>query len=326
MSKLESTKILVNEKSVMAVIRASRPSFRNSHDKIAFVVHASFLAAGYFLNATGTPAFSHDALTSSSTDENGIDQWNEYAYNYAFVYIYPERGSKKVLVKCLAESGKLIVDAWSGYGSSPFHLEIDVQDYAEESTETNYTSHFKNLKCLLKSIYKVILINFSDSLEVNSSTHASSYTTGLSCSSHEASSSSIQPSSSRKSVPSIGSYLFPELGAGAYPPRIVFPPIRPFLGNNLFPGYAAEMYPPRNDFGYGRATRIGQLDPWFFGGIGARFDQHGRSGGLGFELNQRSMFWWHWWRVWFHKRTIEVVEVDEEEEEEKKRDWPRPEA
>ncbi|GKV14465.1 hypothetical protein SLEP1_g25345 [Rubroshorea leprosula] len=37
---------MANEKSVMAVIRAARPSFRNNHDKIAFAIHASFLASG----------------------------------------------------------------------------------------------------------------------------------------------------------------------------------------------------------------------------------------------------------------------------------------
>lgn len=72
-----------------------------------------------------------------------------------------------------------------------------VRDYAEESTETNYGLHFKNLKCLLKSIYKVILINFSDSSEVSSLNHASSSLTGPSCSSNEPCSSSTQPSSSR---------------------------------------------------------------------------------------------------------------------------------
>lgn len=58
---------MVNQKSVMAVIRAARPSFRNNHDKIAFAVHASFLAAGYVLTATGPPAFSENALSSAST-------------------------------------------------------------------------------------------------------------------------------------------------------------------------------------------------------------------------------------------------------------------
>lgn len=60
-------KEMTTEKSVLAVIRASRPSFRNPHDKVAFAIHASFLASGFVLNATGPPAFSDNALSSSST-------------------------------------------------------------------------------------------------------------------------------------------------------------------------------------------------------------------------------------------------------------------
>lgn len=60
------------EQGVLAVIRASRPTFRGPHDKIAFTIHSSFLAAGYVLTAAGTSAFSDDALTSSSTGKNLI--------------------------------------------------------------------------------------------------------------------------------------------------------------------------------------------------------------------------------------------------------------
>lgn len=51
----------------MAVIRAARPTFRNPHDKLAFSVHAAFLASGFVLHATGPSASTDDALSSSST-------------------------------------------------------------------------------------------------------------------------------------------------------------------------------------------------------------------------------------------------------------------
>lgn len=60
------------EQGVIAVIRASRPTFRGPHDKIAFTIHSSFLAAGYILTAAGTSAFSDDVLTSPSTGKNSI--------------------------------------------------------------------------------------------------------------------------------------------------------------------------------------------------------------------------------------------------------------
>ena len=147
---------MATEKSVMAVIRASRPSFRNAHDKVAFAVHAAFISSGYLLTATGNPAFSETALSSTSTgpctslsqfslslsiylylylylyvlwligciDEVGIERWNELQDDYAFVYFNPEKGSKKVLVKCLVMNDKLLVAALADGASEPIHLEI----------------------------------------------------------------------------------------------------------------------------------------------------------------------------------------------------------
>ncbi|PHU07027.1 putative proteasome inhibitor [Capsicum chinense] len=62
---------MANQQSVIAVIRAARPTFRNAHDKAAFAVHAAFLASGFVLHATGPSASVDDALSSSSTGEIG---------------------------------------------------------------------------------------------------------------------------------------------------------------------------------------------------------------------------------------------------------------
>lgn len=61
-----------NDKSVMAVIRAARPTFRNDFDKLAFAVHATFLASGHVLTATG-PSADTD-FTSASTGNQLRDQ------------------------------------------------------------------------------------------------------------------------------------------------------------------------------------------------------------------------------------------------------------
>lgn len=62
---------------------------------------------------------------SSFEDEVGIDNWNQFEDHYAFVYANPEKGSKKVLVKCLYMNGKLLVDALAHGSSQPVHLEIE---------------------------------------------------------------------------------------------------------------------------------------------------------------------------------------------------------
>lgn len=59
--------MMANSQTVMLVIRSARPTFRNNRDKVAFVVHASFVTSGFRLVAIGRPAFAADALTSSPT-------------------------------------------------------------------------------------------------------------------------------------------------------------------------------------------------------------------------------------------------------------------
>jgi hypothetical protein len=57
-------------------------------------------------------------------DEVGMDNWQELDDEYAFVYTNPEKGSKKVLVKCLAMHDKLLVDALADGAAEPVHLQI----------------------------------------------------------------------------------------------------------------------------------------------------------------------------------------------------------
>ncbi|XP_021830428.1 probable proteasome inhibitor isoform X1 [Prunus avium] len=141
---------MASGKSVMALIKALKPAFRNgnNNDKVAFAVHSFFLASGYELTATGTPAFNPSGLTSASTDEVGIQDWNELDDQYAFIYVKPEKGSRKVLVKCLVMEGKLHVYYALTDGSSK-HVELDVGNYVEENGGGNYSRQFKNMEMLV---------------------------------------------------------------------------------------------------------------------------------------------------------------------------------
>lgn len=57
-------------------------------------------------------------------DEVGTEQWNEFEDDYAFVYFNPEKGTKKVLMKCVVMNDKLLVAALADGASEPVHLEI----------------------------------------------------------------------------------------------------------------------------------------------------------------------------------------------------------
>ncbi|XP_010504185.1 PREDICTED: probable proteasome inhibitor [Camelina sativa] len=276
---------MANSETVMAMIRLARPPFRNNHDKVAFAIHASFISSGYILTATGRPAFADDALSSSSSssqDDVGIDGWNEFEGEYAFVYANPKKGSKKILVKCLAIDEKLVVDAIADGGAEPAHLEIKVEDYAQESNEGNYAAQFKNLDKLVSDLQSGIVDKLDGKPKpVSSRTQSSSET-------HE--------------EPRYYDDTPNPLGPQIHPSGVVVPPIPGNGGySDLFPGPGAGMYPGRGGFGDG-SMLVGPGDPRFFPfgdgsdrpgfmgppqpGVpppGARFDPYGPPGVPGFE-------------------------------------------
>ncbi|KAK7256269.1 hypothetical protein RIF29_29710 [Crotalaria pallida] len=271
---------MATEKTVMAVIRAGRPTFRNQYDKIAFAVHASFLASGYVLTATGPEALHDTAFYNSSNDEVPIDRWNELNDEYAFVYSNPEKDSKKVLVKCLVMNEKLIIDALAQGSSEPVHLAIKVEDYAGEDGGTNYSQQFKNLDKLVKSIDAEILSKLYGSVTKGTSSSKSSETS--------------ERTRQETYVPGSG---FGE--PSNHPTGIIMPPVPTGSGSDLFPGPGAGMYPTRGDHGVGGSMLVGPNDPRWFGGQqptfrgaqpgvppGARFDPYGPPGVPGFEPNR----------------------------------------
>ncbi|CAL5335011.1 unnamed protein product [Camellia sinensis] len=322
---LSQSTTMADEKSVLAVIRAARPSFRNASDKMAFAVHSSFLASGYLLHSTGPPAFSDNALSSSSTDEVGIDNWNEFEDDYAFLYSNPEKDSKKVLVKCVAMNDKLLVDALKIGSSEPAHLQINIPDYDKENGGTNYGEQYKNLDKLVSSIDKEILSKLNRTSTESSSTQPSSSRTrdvevteppihrpqpppaGLMSIWLEGITAQYQVSK-RVLELLISSWM----GNNSFDGRpndsmilcrIVYPPVYPVGGSDLFPGPGAGMYPTRGDFGIGGGGMfVGPEHPMFGGmgrGIGpilpgglpgvppgARFDPYGPPGIPGFEPNR----------------------------------------
>ncbi|KAI3439578.1 PI31_Prot_N domain-containing protein [Psidium guajava] len=269
-------------KAVIGVVRASRPLFRSRHDRLAFAVHATFLASGYSLAATGPAAYAADALSSSSTEEVGIEHWNEVDDEYAFVYISPE-DSKKVLVKCLAMDDKLVVDALKDGAAEPVHLEIDVDEFIGEGGAASYSGQFKNLDKLVKSLDTEILS------KLNGSSRLSSSANDVGRENSER---------SRQRIDEPGLAAREPWGPQVHPSRPLSPPVYPLGGNDFFPGPGAGMYPTRGGYGSSGSMLLGPNDPSWFGGDvgrpgfpgaqpgvppGARFDPYGPPGVPGFE-------------------------------------------
>ena len=271
---------MANDMSVMAVIRASRPSFRNPNDKVAFAVHASFLASGYNLLAAGRSAFAENALSSSSTVEVGIENWNELENEYAFVYLNQEKGSKKVLVKCLVINETLDVDVVADGASQNVHCEFNVGDYVQENEGSNYSLQFKNLDTLVKNLNSEVLSKLDGCFTPNPKRELG-----------------ISDSTGHQPVNVGGSNedLYPgSAGIGIYPNRF------PVGGGDLYPGPVAgipsrggfdggSMFVGPNDRRFGGVGQPGFHDPRFGDEIpfgippGARFDPYGPPGQLDFD-------------------------------------------
>ncbi|XP_042481526.1 probable proteasome inhibitor isoform X16 [Macadamia integrifolia] len=267
--------------SVLALIRAYRPSFRNPHDKIAFAVHASFLASGYVLTATGPPAFSDTALSSPSTDEVGMEGWNATDDAYAFLYRKEEFGAKKsVLVKCLPMGDKLIVDALvvGGGEGKPVHLEIDVNKYDGGRENTDYSDMYNNCGELVSRLNSGIL----GKLDEPSASYSSS--------SREKAREQLEDKPDDQGVGFIEPRGFQPYPSGLVHPPV--PPVPPVGESDLIPGGGAGMFPGRHNDG-GGGMLLGPNDPRWFGGVdgrpgfpggapgvppGARFDPYGPTG------------------------------------------------
>ncbi|TKY66841.1 proteasome inhibitor [Spatholobus suberectus] len=274
---------MASEKLVLAVIRAARPTFRNQNDKIAFAVHSAFLASGYVLTATGPQALSDDAFSDPSNDEVPVDHWNELNDEYAFVYANPEKGSEKLLVKCLVMNDRLLVHALSQGSSEPLSLEIDVGDYAGEDGGSNYSHQFKNLDKLVKKIDGDVLSKLDGSANASSSSR-----------------SSETSDRTRQEIPEPVAGFGEPLGLPIHP-TVIFPSVPMGSGSDLVPGPAAGVLPSRGGHGIGGSMLVGPNDPRWFGGIGgdpsfpgglpgvplgARFDPYGPPGVPGFEPNR----------------------------------------
>ncbi|XP_042481430.1 probable proteasome inhibitor isoform X4 [Macadamia integrifolia] len=292
--------------SVLALIRAYRPSFRNPHDKIAFAVHASFLASGYVLTATGPPAFSDTALSSPSTDEVGMEGWNATDDAYAFLYRKEEFGAKKsVLVKCLPMGDKLIVDALvvGGGEGKPVHLEIDVNKYDGGRENTDYSDMYNNCGELVSRLNSGILGKLDEPSASYSSSSREKAREQLEDKPDDQGVGFIEPRGfqpypsglqNRKiigeagcaiyrtfthglvhppvpPVPPVGeSDLIPGGGAGMFPGSLVDPPVPPFGESDLVPGVGAGIFPGTRHNDGGGGMLLGPNDPRWFGGVDGR--------------------------------------------------------
>ncbi|CAH9130574.1 unnamed protein product [Cuscuta epithymum] len=168
--------VVADPEIVMMAIRSARPDFRSHRDKVAFAVHATFMASGFYLNATGPPAFDMDTFSSPSTsDEVGIDNWNFYDRQYAFVYSNsnPDGRRNRVIALCLARGARgrrMLVFSMRNGDSTLYELKLNVNTYVQQG-DNNYPSKYKNFVELVQLIEQGVVRYHDLSLSTNRSRH-----------------------------------------------------------------------------------------------------------------------------------------------------------
>lgn len=231
---------------MLAVIRASRPNFRNPNDKMAFAVHAAFLAAGYSFIATGARAFSENPPTDG--EEVGIEGWNDLEDGYAFVYKKCVKGeTRPILVKCLSIGDALVVDVLNlkEEKKEPFHFQINVKDYLSEGDNKNgYGEMYKNMQGLVDNLNSWIFNKIEPKVEASSSGSRSGQST------------TNEP---------VGTF---PVERQQPPPVLRYPPIPSSGSSDLFPGPGAGVFPDRGS-DFGGSMLVGPNDPRWFGVGGA---------------------------------------------------------
>ena len=127
--------------AVVGVLRASRPSFRNGADKVAFALHASLLCRQYKLLAVGTEASCFEKVAQKN-EEVDVDGWNVQDTQYAFAYVPEDRETARVVVKATVLGSALCVAALcedsadtSGRTHAPVTAEFDLETYTREDVE-----------------------------------------------------------------------------------------------------------------------------------------------------------------------------------------------
>lgn len=126
-----------HSQQILAVVRASRPSFRNSSekaDRVAYALHAYFLTAGYKLVATGRAANDLKEVDASAA-EVGTEGWLDLEAAYSFAYLDTTgRQAGGVEVKAVAMDDKLVVHLHRKDSlGPPATIELDVDTIATES-------------------------------------------------------------------------------------------------------------------------------------------------------------------------------------------------
>lgn len=142
----------MSDKALLAIIRASRPTFRSRQDKVAYAVHSAVLMNGYRL--VGVASGCTDEAPPPQAPEVPVDGWNSQEGEYSFKYAAEEEGASGLLVKAVAVDQQLLVSFLSfGDLEHPHTLELDTTHYTTDAQEVGAAfTHLDDLAAKVQSV------------------------------------------------------------------------------------------------------------------------------------------------------------------------------
>lgn len=156
----------------MAVIKASRPSFESQAGRLAYAVHAYFLARGAKVVAVGQRADDAEPDTIL-TEEVETQGWDDLQDHFAFRYI-PESGNTQDALQVMMDVvGNALVVHWAAVTSSrpPRSLQLLLSDFTRDASGVQ--EGYVNTDKLLDILHENLGDAFSeDSQTVHSSGQA----------------------------------------------------------------------------------------------------------------------------------------------------------
>lgn len=107
--------------AVLAVLRASRPTFRDRAERLVFALHALLLVRGARLISVGQAAEAEPPAGALEAEECGHDGWNAQQGTYAFRYALD--GSILTL-KALLMGDRLLADVARSPDGGAAHVDL----------------------------------------------------------------------------------------------------------------------------------------------------------------------------------------------------------
>lgn len=128
----------VSTTTLLAIVKASRPSFKSRGCRLAYAIHAFFLSRGGTVVAVGQQA---DDIATDATPTEEVDMvgWDDQQDHFAFCYLPEDGNTQNTLQVIIDISNDILVVHWASVNrkgpiKGPKSLQLQISDYTRDAT------------------------------------------------------------------------------------------------------------------------------------------------------------------------------------------------